>query len=133
MAINRFEWTDSHELGHPQMDEPHRMIFTHINTAIEKINKNPNMPKASLGLCFSTINAQVKEHFAREELIMARVDYPKTDQHREAHRKILEEFGELVEVGNFEGSISVIGGWFSKHTLIEDKEFALHLDSVMNT
>jgi hemerythrin-like metal-binding protein len=107
------------------------MIFTHINTAIEKINNTPRISSDSLGLCFSTINAQLRDHFSREELIMRRVEYPKIVQHRENHEQILREFSELVSTEAFDAAIGVVGGWFDEHTLTHDKEFASHLDSTL--
>lgn len=87
------EWSEELELGCPEIDGDHREILDLLNRVQEAVEKGET------GRCAALLTALVgfaKRHFAREEEILAEVDYPKLEAHAATHRELLNQIWALL-------------------------------------
>jgi len=77
------------------------------------MSNEKDLPREALSLCFFDYSSSTKNHFARE-LVMHRAQYPKIEEHKVSHQKILADFSVTAEAENFVGALSVVGAcWVS--------------------
>ncbi len=89
MAI---EWHNSHQLGDPEIDAQHHMLFALVNRLLAA-TENSRASEALADLLTHT-----KEHFAHEENHMIQIGYPGMKSHVEQHNTLISKLTNVSEI-----------------------------------
>ncbi len=82
----RLEWHPSFESGHQTIDEQHRLLHAKASQLVELFaQETPDPVPAS----FPEFFAIVERHFADEEAILEKLEWPSLDEHRALHAALL--------------------------------------------
>jgi hemerythrin-like metal-binding protein len=101
-------------------DTQHQVLFELIDELKSK--------KSSLDI-FTRLTNYAENHFALEEAYMLQLDYPKKDEHIQAHNKFRDELNVMMQ-SRLEFDLSVresisifLREWLTRHVLGIDKDF----------
>lgn len=119
-------------LGVFELDSDHRTIVAHYQTLMRALNEDHGctaFPIVFHGLLYAT-----SHHFAHEEYLMQKADYPGYDLHRAAHAKLLRDGRDfLVNIltvyarEEYAAVAKFIKYWLLTHIETHDKKFAKFL------
>ena len=128
MYMELIEWSDSLSVNDKELDEQHKKILDAINELHEALIKGKSseiIDKTLDDLFQYSIN-----HFAAEEKLFEKIDYPGVEAHIEKHNqfsaKVLE-FKEGLKRGKMTLSMDVMEyliSWFIGHIQRVDQEYA---------
>jgi len=121
------EAIEAARIGVPEIDADHAKVFDHYHAFVRALQRETD-PHA-LALALHGFIHDVRQHFSREEQLMADVGYPHRAHHRTMHRHLLhdaEDFlarlivdpgrDELVTVTRF------LERWFMDHITTQDRK-----------
>ena len=83
------EWRDKLSVGDSTLDADHKALIRIINEFEEKADQG--FDRAVLSDTLKRLLDYAREHFAREERLQARINYPYYDRHCQEHRRLLKE------------------------------------------
>ena len=83
---SKLEWLETFEIGHPLIDEDHRNILDLMQRTKTAIQSGDGDLCAEL---LSEMLTVAKEHFAHEESILEKAEYPKLELHKHYHGELL--------------------------------------------
>lgn len=116
-------WNDRLLVGHPRIDETHREFASLLNALFVAADE-------AVPLALDALVAHLREHFAFEEELMTRHDFPARGCHADEHEQVLisvEEVRAEVAAGD-SGSVRALAealeGWFSGHVDYMDSALA---------
>ena len=129
----RLVWSDRCVSGDPLIDSEHRALFDACNALVAAMTDTNLQSADILGKIDQVLDALAR-HFTDEEQVLAQVRYPRLEEHRRLHEKLLESSrqlrdavhagtssaGEVVEFLAFE----VV----NRHVLRADRQFFPFLD-----
>lgn len=125
-------FTRDYDVYAASMNEDHQRIFGYINTLHGRIKEKATPPQlAGLLREFADFTRQ---HFQREEDLMARTAYAGLSGQQRMHQKLLKQVGEIltaVETGgevDLMGTLSFCREWLIDHILVVDKKYAAHFE-----
>lgn len=124
-----FEWNNSLDIGHPEIDRQHQQWLELLNqlekqllSGTSKQDKNEKIRILKEILDFSSI------HFKDEEEIMKSCNYPNLVEHyrmhKDFHQKVYDLYREVLDGKYVLDSelISMLRNWFLGHTQNEDRK-----------
>lgn len=91
MPAMHLEWKEAYECGDATIDDQHRELFTRANTLIDAMVTGGTGALPAL----DSLLDHVRQHFADEEAILARLDYDHFEAHKRAHQALLKRAGWL--------------------------------------
>jgi hemerythrin len=109
-------WEDSYKLGIPNIDSDHHLLVDLLNRFFERAEAGEETRQ--LGQILAELIETTRAHFAREELMLDRNDYPGLATHAAEHRRLLQQ------MQHFQGPFAE--GWASRALTIEHAEFLRH-------
>ena len=125
-----FEWNDSFLIGIEELDHEHKVLIDDINKLHEEMLGNED--KSELNKCLGEIYMHMQAHFALEERVMKRHEYPYYDEHKQEHEVFLEDYTECMVQFLNGADISVknpieecLKQWIVNHITTSDKKMAL--------
>ncbi len=121
-----FVWDEKYRLGIPEIDRQHQTFLLLLNKAFDFYSHQLNnldgeALRQRLLKDLSGLREFARAHFATEEALMERSDYPKLGGHRQEHAKFLEIANVLEEKISGPGAFSptewidVILHWYDHH------------------
>jgi len=132
------EWTEDLSVGVEKIDSQHRELFIRINDLVAAIKQSTC--KYKIGDVVKFLDDYIVFHFSEEELFMQKYSYPGFPQHKEEHRKFLENFQKLKKElpkleggkkpGSYDLSVEVnqmVVDWILDHIKEKDKKFGAYL------
>jgi diguanylate cyclase (GGDEF)-like protein/hemerythrin-like metal-binding protein/PAS domain S-box-containing protein len=115
-------WNAAHEIGIHEIDEQHAELASLLNDLVDVLRNGDDHTAI-----FHRIVRYAEFHFATEERMMAANDYAGSAQHRDAHRRLLDDIRNLGLEGD-EVSVSLIvrylQEWLLRHVDGADRELA---------
>jgi diguanylate cyclase (GGDEF)-like protein/hemerythrin-like metal-binding protein len=90
----RLIWQEAYECGEPTIDRQHRELFELSNVLLETSSMSKSSPQ-ELKEALENVLAHIAQHFADEEVLLARYGYKGLDAHRRAHARLLARAGQL--------------------------------------
>lgn len=126
MSIMLFiQWTAASELGIPIIDEQHRGIVTTINTlhyfSAQGQGVEVLLPTFKIMEQYSIL------HFKLEEALMQKAGFPNFEQHRQAHRELIEKTIAVRTRSTLEHdptlALSFLKEWWVDHIRGNDREY----------
>ena len=124
----KMKWDKGCRLGIHEIDSQHRLLFA-IAGELYEIEK-PEDHGPEIRYVIDHIRKYVNEHFIFEEQAMEQSGYPGFQDHREAHRKIVEEINHTLTSSKTLASLKyqleyLMTVWVREHILAEDRQFAI--------
>ncbi len=125
-------WSPKVLLEVPELDEDHQRLLGRVNALIAAVaSKAP----AGVQSALSELRSETEAHFAREETLMLEAQYPRFEQHRARHQRLLRALGTLRFALDASGRLRLplvpmnyIRRWFVAHVAREDRMVASYLD-----
>jgi hemerythrin len=124
-----FQWKNAYNVGDALIDAEHKRLFAIANKALN-YSYYPNMQKR-LKETLKELYEYIKTHFAHEESYMQKMHFPKLEEHKVLHEKIVDSFHEfLKELPKMSQSefemrlIEYIDLGFINHIVVEDSKVA---------
>ena len=129
------EWRANLATGHEAIDNQHKELFSRFNRLLEACNRGKG--KDEVGNLLDFLSDYVKSHFAAEEQLQVRNNYPHYRDHKKMHDDFMVSLKEVQDEFSSEGAgIAVviktnkmIVDWLVKHISGTDKELANFLCS----
>lgn len=128
------QWTDDLLTGHSMIDDDHRRLFDYINDLHSAMSQGHGAD-AIAGVVRQLVE-YTKEHFGREEKIMALEGVASHQAHLAAHRGFIEKIEDFQRrIEQRSGTVSMevltfLRDWLSNHIQKTDKHFAAGLAAV---
>ncbi|MDR0497926.1 MAG: bacteriohemerythrin [Treponema sp.] len=123
-----FKWEKEYSVGIYQIDVEHKEIIKLINGLLPFFDLNDAEFQKTFILMVQSVIEYFRHHFENEEKIMLEKHYPKYQEHKENHNKMLIDINNLmkeISENNKMGIKKVIvyfQEWLLEHFWILDKE-----------
>ena len=121
-----FEWTDELSVGNELIDSQHKRLIGFINDFYDATDKDNN--EAAIRKAVGNLTYYVKTHFADEEKLMEKYNYPELGIHRRIHERLTQGVSQYVEklragqkILNLDMAI-FLKGWLEDHIAETDKK-----------
>jgi hemerythrin len=118
-----------YSIGVAEIDHQHKELLNLINYTIKNCTGNKIEERKYFNKIIDSTIKQMKEHFFTEEGIMEKTNYPKYNDHKEEHEKVIRELSEIVEgIKNetielkLNEIASFLKNWVLDHILQYDKD-----------
>ncbi len=117
-----------HLLNYEKMDNLHKEFLDIYNSA--DLNS-----KSSIASKATELLEHSKIHFAEEEKLMDRYDYPRSKEHKDEHNKVLSELKFFIDKSYSIFGMNILKSyyieklpyWFDYHLLSMDSDLAAHV------
>ena len=124
-------WQSSMKVGIEVVDDDHRQLFALIQEFTAAAESNGGMVDAEqMGEILSRLDAYVKEHFAREELLQVEAGFDGYEENKRQHDELTQTLAVFMEKfrsgGSGEAKMATekmkafLGVWLSQHILKTD-------------
>lgn len=100
------KWNDELLTGLYWIDSEHKRIVNAVNEFTENVEKGEGAGEALSTLQF--VKTYMLGHFSNENNYMTEYNYPDYQFHAQDHRKCFDEFGDLINKYENEGSSSEV-------------------------
>lgn len=132
MAI---QWNENLETGVELIDTQHKELFSRFDTLLTACNQGKGRVEVLRLLLF--LDDYIKSHFAAEEQLQIRCNYPGYEAHKELHNRFVQDVDRLEAQFRTEGATlplviqtnQALSAWLIKHIRQIDMEFAGFLKS----
>jgi len=124
-------WDDAWTVGVPSIDRHHREFLNGINRLFGALMQGGGREEAPR--IAELVSTTIEPHFAEEEEMMRRHNYPALAAHRQAHQAFLRkfaEFGGALRMGeplDASAFFEFVSGWFRQHMTEHDGPLAAFL------
>jgi hemerythrin-like metal-binding protein len=131
--VRHVEWDGSLETGHATVDRQHQTLIAIFNEFVDACDVDCDVPITDDLLL--RLSDYVSTHFAAEESLMARYDYPqdRARRHQAEHLQLSERTRGLV-LAHHDGASTDMSSiaefmqaWLTRHILETDRELANHI------
>jgi hemerythrin len=121
------QWSDKMKVGHKVIDYDHQMLFNIANDLHHTVNaQGPD----AIGKSLERLVHYIETHFAREEDLFCKTDYPNAEKHKKNHRDIenlVHEFSTAFASDphsvDMERLLGFLKEWLVKHIGQLDKGY----------
>ena len=128
----RIQWSDQFATGYHLVDHQHQGLFKAINEFADAVEAGAGPVQVDEMLEF--LGRYVQEHFATEEFLMTRVEYPGLEVHKGEHERLLQRVTYIKELRAQdpglvppEGMNKFLGAWLQNHILMSDMELFTYM------
>jgi len=124
---------DNLKLDIPEIDSQHETMISLVNLIHETMLQGAD--KATLDVLLSQLLEHTQIHFAYEEELMSRNNYPGYEAHKSEHNRLMQHLRDLAErYSNGELLLSFavaleLKGWAAVHIEKSDRPLATFLNS----
>ncbi|HEY4743222.1 MAG TPA: bacteriohemerythrin [Desulfuromonadaceae bacterium] len=128
---NALEWDPSFATGVERYDNAHKVLFKMVNDLHDAMQQKRS--KEAIGQILNSLAEYTVNHFADEERSFAQTNYPEEAQHKQLHKKLVDQVVELQ--GKFSSGqtlltqdvITFLQDWLINHIKGVDKRYGPHL------
>lgn len=125
---NAIRWSDKLLLGIPSIDAEHRVLVKYAEDFQKAVNENAG--HEAIARLFDRLLEYTTSHFAREEALMQKREYPHMEEHVNEHRRITREVMELNRDKRYVFPASVdsfLEDWIINHINQTDRQYVEYL------
>ncbi len=125
------KWRDSYSVGVDKFDQEHMVLVELINEMFVIVRDKGSV--ATLNEAIAKLIEYTEVHFADEEDVMEKVNYPLLEEHKEIHVNLLEQVFEFQKQIESEGEnlrtdlYKFLRDWLINHILDEDMKYGEYL------
>jgi len=128
-------WKNSLLIGVPQIDDQHHKLVDAIDELMAACKDRKGRDAIEKTLLF--VNSYTKEHFADEEKLQAKYNYPGMKAHKLLHNQFIANIAVLIKDLEQNGpNVALVGKinktlveWLISHINVEDKKVGAHIQS----
>jgi hemerythrin len=129
MADELVAWSDDFSVSNKKIDGQHKELVRMTNEFYAGVQMGGVLAKVHFMKTIQGAVQYVKTHFATEEEIMEKVNYPNFAEHKQQHEAFVNEVAHQVE--NFEkednpdpaGFVKYLMDWVLQHIADSDKKY----------
>ena len=141
MTINDFlQWKDEFSVGIEEVDNQHKELMEMIKSLLKICMVDSKTKFESFNKLAAKAIERFIEHFGTEEKLMLESDYPKYDEHKARHDKLLVDVKEMMEKIPKENGdeklmniVIFIREWFVETVHGSDKEMGIYFNEYRKT
>lgn len=127
------EWSAELELGFEEIDRQHHWLVDAINALHDELQEGDPDPKR-LDLLIGGLAIYARNHFAAEERLFKRHQYPQEEAHQQEHAAFaatVRAWKQRHDAGEALGQevLDFLKGWLLHHILQSDRAYAPFLKS----
>jgi hemerythrin len=132
-AVALVTWDESYSVKVQKCDEDHKKLFSMLNSLHDAMKAGRG--KDVVQQTVKDLADYTKFHFAREEEMLKKADFPGLEPHREQHAefvKKVEQFSRDLKEGKAGESVAVaqfIQTWLVNHIQKIDRQYSAHLNA----
>jgi len=119
------KWCDAYATGNSLVDHQHQSLFAAINAFDEAMEAG--LAPARMDEMLSFLERYAREHFATEEFLMVRVQFPELAPHKTEHDRLLLRVKFIRQLRDQDASLvppeglgKFLGDWLQNHILTWD-------------
>jgi hemerythrin len=133
VAEKVFHWTQHYAVNIAALDRQHQGLFDTINELNDAM-ANGEGAAATDRVLQKLVNYALT-HFAAEEMLMTRHNFPGLTSHKEEHQKFVADVTHFIEeyrsgkTGVPVSLLTFLQCWLKKHILAADKEYGAFLNA----
>ena len=122
-----FRWSEQYSVGVLEVDSQHKHLVSLINGLHEVMKRGAQ--QAEIEALLEDLLAYTDFHFAAEEKLMARANYPDLAAHKAKHASMRQEVQRLLAAARGGGAsvsitlMSFLKNWLSRHIEGTDKQY----------
>jgi len=127
-------WSNNYSVHIRAIDSDHKELFDTVNQLHAAIEQQ--RPHEEVGFTISLLARYVKEHFAREEQIMAQYGYPRLAQHKTQHQRLKHMVQAIRRIHAEDPNrldpnklLKFLSDWLTNHIIRSDMEYATYLNT----
>lgn len=127
-----FSWKPEYNVNHPAIDRQHQRLCALMNELFAAMSEGKG--RTAIGGVLKGLVDYTRTHFSFEEQEMARAGYTGLAQHKEYHRKLLQQVDEYVRQWEAGQSVMAVDlseflkKWLLDHIGQNDRPLAAFLD-----
>lgn len=128
------DWSDDYATGIDLIDADHKTLFATVNMLHDRAKTG--LDANTVGRAVDVLVMYVDRHFAREEALMERNDYPDLVAHMAQHRRIAAQvhgfrtaFEENLDAIDIDPFLDFLADWLTGHILKRDMDYVPHIDA----
>ncbi|MDR0734541.1 MAG: hemerythrin family protein [Elusimicrobiota bacterium] len=134
----QYNWDSALETGHELIDNQHKQLFAKLNSLVDAYDSNKG--KAELEKTLEFLAAYTIKHFADEEELQVKYNYPDYMRHRTIHSDFKNTVKDMVEQLKQNGyndklmeeTIVVVADWLLNHIKGDDFRMAAYVKAHSN-
>ena len=129
------QWTDDLSVGVTEIDCQHKALINIINKIHSCYADGENCE--NMQQLLPELKWYAMEHFKHEEDYISEIEFPKIDDHKLLHEKLLGDLDKLIERCLSGGILKpsetseFFKNWLTTHIKIEDHQYAEHTKNHM--
>ncbi|HPX60651.1 MAG TPA: bacteriohemerythrin [Deltaproteobacteria bacterium] len=126
------EWDACFSVGVEKFDTAHKTLFRMVNDLHDAMQQKRS--KEAIGKILDGLADYTVSHFAEEEQTFAKTGYPEESQHKQLHKKLVDQVVELQakfrsgETLLTQDVITFLQDWLINHIKGTDKKYGPHLN-----
>jgi len=130
-GMSLFQWKNDYLVGQPEIDSQHKRLFELADQLHAAMTTGKG--KDALGKTLADLIDYTKRHFAAEEALMQRSNYPEYRHHKELHDKLtaqVVQFQTEFVAGQTPVTIQLLQflkDWLQHHIGETDRKIAVYL------
>lgn len=127
------EWNEKLATGNSDIDNQHKELFRRFDTLLTACNQRKGKEEVYNLILF--LGAYIKTHFAMEENLQKKHNYPHYPAHKDQHESFIRDFQKLEQQLKQEGATlslliqtnQTMVNWLINHINVTDKKLANYL------
>ena len=126
-----YEWSENLSVNIDSIDRQHRVLIKIINELHDAVENG--ITAGNMRGILRKLKNYVRVHFVYEELIFKRLDYPETEAHILAHKKLGNGLEKLFKGYKPDDTmiadhlLAFLKDWLNHHILVEDMAYSKFL------
>ncbi|MDR3341243.1 MAG: bacteriohemerythrin [Treponema sp.] len=133
---DRFKWDERYAVDIPILDDQHKTFIKMTNDLYENCLQGGDVAKQYLLETVQQAAEYAKTHFAMEEQILEKIQYPALATHKKEHEAFIRQV--LHQVKEFKAGHTVVPytyaqylkEWLLTHIAVSDKQYSLYIKSL---
>jgi hemerythrin-like metal-binding protein len=127
-------WSDEYNVNVEKIDKQHRHLLQLVNNLHAAVEAR--IDKDELKTMLIELTEFTRKHFATEEQLMNKYDYPGQKAHHKEHKMLLRHLGDLVaavskgKYPTFYSDYDVSTDWALTHIIAHDKPLGIFLNEI---
>lgn len=130
---NTFRWTDAYSVHIEELDQQHRALFATVNELNQALRSGQG--GAALDDVLKKLVDYALVHFAAEESLMQKHEFPGFLTHRTQHEMFREKMMQFLDehhAGKAGVAVSLMffmQNWLKQHVMKTDKQYSAYLNA----
>ncbi len=125
-----FEWLNEYSVGHEQLDEQHKLIFSVVDKF--EIALYSGEAKSKVKIVIDFLSDYIDEHFKLEESLMVSCGYRDYEVHKKMHEQFIINYVDLKKEFYNKGATEYfiirvdreLRNWWKNHIMVEDRKYS---------